>query len=127
MQVTRYSCTKGEYELLIDNLTSWLNSAGYRTQRFMTEDNGILIQAVKYGLWRKFIGMSTAVNVVLHHAGSEITVETSVGSWLDKALVGTVSLFAICPLGITKACGVWQQLKLPERVNDVIFRTIKNG
>ena len=127
MQVTRYSCTKGEYESLIDNLISWLNSAGYRTQRLMTEDNGILIQAAKYGLWRKFIGMSTAVNVVLHHAGSEITVEIGAGSWLDKALVGSVSLFFLWPLGITTACGVWQQLKLAERVNIVIPRMIKNG
>ena len=127
MQVARYSCTKGEYEQLVDNLTSWLNSAGYRTQRLMTEDNGILIQAARTGLWRKFVGMSTTVNVVLHHAGSDITVETGVGSWLDKALVGAVSFFALWPLGITTACGVWQQLKLTERVNDVIPRMIRKG
>ncbi|MGR3218417.1 MAG: hypothetical protein ACUZ8H_01185 [Candidatus Anammoxibacter sp.] len=127
MQVTRYSCTNGEYESLINNLIQWFNSAGYRTQKFKTEDNGILIQAAKYGLWRKFVGMSTTVNVALHHSGSTVTVETGVGSWLDKALVGAVSFFIVWPLGITTACGVWQQAKLPERVNNVIARMIKSG
>ena len=48
------------------------------------------------------------------------TVEIGAGKWVDKAAVGTVSLFILWPLAITAGMGAWEQMKLPERIFDYV-------
>jgi len=73
------------------------------------------VQVSKRGSWRKVIGMSTALNVLLDHDGTALTVEIGAGRWIDKAAAGSVSLF-LWPLAVTAAIGAWNQTKMPEKV-----------
>jgi serine/threonine protein kinase len=105
---------------LVGRSQSWLQREGFTTQVLQTEDSGTLIQVEKQGSWRKFLGMSTALNVVLRREGDELAVEVGAGQWIDKAAAGVVSIFILWPLAVTAAIGAWDQMKLPERIFDYI-------
>jgi len=74
------------------------------------------LQVAQQSGWRKFVGMSTALNITLDRRGDELTVEIGAGQWLDKAAVGAVSLLVLWPLAVTAAIGAWNPMKMPERV-----------
>jgi hypothetical protein len=93
-----------------------LEADGFSCQRLTTEDGGTLIQIERggFGGWRKVVGMSSTLNVVFRHEGNAVQVEIGAGKWIDKAVVGTVSLFVLWPLTVTAGIGAWQQMKMPE-------------
>lgn len=124
MKEMKFSCAYGKYEPLIDNLVEWFDEEGFETQKFTTDDDGILVQAAKRGSWRNFVGMSSALNVAFYNEDGEVLVKMGSGKWIDKAVIGTVSLFFFWPLSITTGIGVWQQLKLPDRINDIIEQNL---
>ena len=124
MIIRKFAGKAGQYEPLIDELIDWLNSGGFQTQKFMTEDNGIVIQLLKRGTWRNFVGMSSALNVVLYNTDGEITVKIGSGKWVDKAVIGAVSLVFFWPLSVTTGIGVWQQFKLPERIFTMVSQNL---
>jgi serine/threonine protein kinase len=111
---------------LTRELQDWLKSESFDCQDLKTEQGGTLIQVRQQGGWRAFVGMQTALNVILYRDGDEITVEIGAGQWLDKAAAGVVSLFVLWPLAVTAAIGAWNQMKMPERVfgrvNEVVGR-----
>ena len=66
-----------------------------------TENQSILLQIKKRGGWRNYVGMATSLNVLFHQSGDTLTVEIGAGKWIDKAAVGTVSMFVLWPLAVT--------------------------
>ena len=116
----RFSCPPENCHQLVAEVKSWLENQDFDCQQLTTESNDILLQITKKGSWRKLVGMSTALNVVLHQAGSTLTVEIGAGKWIDKAAVGTVSLFVLWPLAVTAGYGAWQQMKMPDKIFDFI-------
>jgi len=79
-------------------LKNWLTSQNFDYQQLTTEDGGTLLQVSKKGGWRIIVGMSTALNIVLHQSSNNIAVEIGAGRWLDKAAVGTASMIVWWPL-----------------------------
>ncbi|HLO89004.1 MAG TPA: hypothetical protein VK203_28905 [Nostocaceae cyanobacterium] len=73
------------------------------------------------------MGLSSALNIVLRYHNNILTVEIGAGKWADKAIVGTISMFVLCPLAFTAAYGAWQQKKLPQRTFDFIQQYIYQG
>lgn len=64
--------------------------------------------------------MATSLNIVFHQSADSLTVEIGAGKWIDKAAVGTVSMFILWPLALTAGFGAWEQAKMPEKVFDYI-------
>ena len=112
----RYACAASEGGRIIAELKSWLDSLSFDSQQMSTEKESILLQIKKRGGWRDFVGMATSLNIVFHQSVDTLTVEIGAGKWLDKAAVGTVSMFILWPLAITAGFGVWEQAKMPEKV-----------
>ena len=115
-QTRSFPCSDARRPELINAVEAWLAGDGFRCQRLQTEDGGTLLQAEKQGVWRKFVGMSTALNIVFRQADDKADVEIGAGRWIDKAAVGTVSLFVLWPLAVTAGIGAWQQAAMPGRV-----------
>jgi|GEM_PF-1542162 len=105
---------------LLQILSSWLASESFERQVLKTEDGGVVLQIAKQGGWRKLLGMSTALNVILRQDEMHLTVEIGAGRWADKAVVGAVSMIILWPLAVTSAWGAWLQMKMPERIFDQI-------
>ena len=116
----RYACPSSDLGRVIGDVTRWLDTQGFDSQRMSTETQAILIQVKKRGGWRDFVGMGTSLNIVFHQSVDALTVEIGAGKWIDKAAVGTVSMFVLWPLAVTAGFGAWEQMKMPERVFDYI-------
>lgn len=116
----RYICTPADAPQLIADVKDWLNDQGFDSQQMNTESQSLLLQIKKRGGWRSFVGMATSLNILFHQSGDTLTVEIGAGKWIDKAAVGTVSMFILWPLALTAGYGAWEQMKMPEKVFDYI-------
>lgn len=116
----RYTCPEEDAARIIKDVKGWLDSEGFDTQQVSADDQSLLIQIKKRGGWRDLVGMATSLNILFHHSNDTLTVEIGAGKWVDKAAVGTVSLFILWPLAITAGMGAWEQMKMPDRVFDFI-------
>ncbi|WP_417915068.1 hypothetical protein [Candidatus Electronema sp. JM] len=121
-QSRSFSCQGAHFLEVLSSTRDWLISEGFKTQQLSTEDGGILLQIEKSGTWKKFIGMSTALNIVFHRVENTINVEIGEGRWADKAVVGTISMLVLWPLAVTSGFGAWQQMKMPEKIFDHIAK-----
>ncbi len=115
-QSKSFPCLSSRFSELITSTQNWLAGEGFRFQKLQTEDGGTLLQIEKIGGWRKFVGMSTALNIVFHQVENTVNVEIGAGRWIDKAATGAVAYFILWPLALMAGIGAWQQIKMPERV-----------
>jgi hypothetical protein len=115
-QSKTFPCPSARFSELITSTQSWLAGEGFKCQKLQTEDGGTLLQIEKVGGWRKFVGISTALNIVFHQVENTVNVEIGAGRWIDKAATGTVGVLILWPLAVIAGIGAWQQLKMPERV-----------
>lgn len=122
-----FTCQPEQRRFLIQRLERWLEREDFECQELETDDKDLLMQVRKKGSWRKFVGMATALNIVLHQSGEEMKVTVGEGQWLDKAIVGSVSMFVLWPLAITAGIGAWQQNQMPDRVLNFIQDTLEKG
>jgi hypothetical protein len=113
--IRHYRAVNLNYPDLLSHLKAWFVNQDFEVQALKTEDGADLLQVAKKGTWRKFVGLSTALNVVVRSTESDLAVEVGAGRWIDKAAAGTVSLFVLWPLAVTAAFGAWQQMKMPEK------------
>ncbi len=116
----RYACAARDGSQLIAEVSGWLDTQGFDSQQMSTETQSVLLQIKKRGGWRDFVGMATSLNIVFHQLDDTLTVEIGAGKWIDKAAVGTVSMFILWPLAVTAGFGAWEQMKMPEKVFDYI-------
>jgi TIR domain-containing protein len=116
----RYICAPADVPRLIADVKGWLSGQAFDCQQMNTEGESTLLQIKKRGGWRDFVGMATSLNILFRQSGDTLTVEIGAGKWIDKAAVGTVSLFILWPLAITAGYGAWEQMKMPENVFDYI-------
>jgi hypothetical protein len=121
-QSKSFPCPSSRFSELITSTQSWLSNEGFKWQKLQTEDGGTLLQIEKSGGWRKFVGMSTALNIVFHQVENTANVEIGAGRWIDKATTSVVAYFIIWPLALTAGIGAWQQMKMPERVFEHVAR-----
>lgn len=121
-----YRCSEEDTSGLINDIKVWLDSEGFDTQQVSADDQSLLIQIKKRGSWRDFVGMATSLNILFHQFDETLTVEIGAGKWVDKAAVGTVSLFILWPLAITAGMGAWEQMKMPDRIFDFIGARVAN-
>ena len=127
VQSKSFPCPGAHFSELITSTQSWLSSEGFKWQKLQTEDGGTLLQIEKVGGWRKFVGMSTALNIVFHQVANTVNVEIGAGRWIDKATTGAVAYFILWPLAIAAGIGAWQQMKMPERVFEHIAKFLSTN
>jgi hypothetical protein len=125
MKTRKFSCTPDQYAELIRDLNNWLLSKNFNCQQISTEDNGIALQIVKKGKWRNLIGMSSALNIVLHQTPHAVVVEIGAGKWIDKIIAGSVSAAVLWPIGIAASIGIVQQMNLPKEIYQFIEDKLK--
>jgi hypothetical protein len=125
-KVRTYLAPSVDFARLAEALESWFLSQSFHCQVLTTEDGGLLLQVEKQGGWRKFIGMSTALNVMLRRREQQLEVEIGAGRWLDKGVAAGVSLVVLWPLAVTAAMGAWDQAKMPQRVFDFVAQYVSD-
>lgn len=110
-KVTRLMAPGIDVGDLASRLVSFYESKKLETQVF-TGPPTWSVQARSPG-WRKAIGMSTAITVVLRPDGDELSVEIGRAKWGDKALAGAAGMLILWPLVVTAAAGALRDNQLP--------------
>jgi hypothetical protein len=110
-KVTRLMAPGVDVGDLAPRLASFYESKKLETQVFAGPP-AWSVQARSPG-WRKAIGMSTAITVVLRPDGDELCVEIGRAKWGDKALAGAAGMLVLWPLVITAAAGAFREGQLP--------------
>ncbi|MFM9960063.1 MAG: toll/interleukin-1 receptor domain-containing protein [Planctomycetaceae bacterium] len=110
---------------LFQSLEVWFQAQNFEVQQLTQPGGERIMQVRKRGAWRNALGMASALNVLFRSQSSQLVVEIGAGKWMDKAVVGTVSMFILWPLALTAAWGAWEQSQLPKRTFEMIGRFIE--
>lgn len=119
-KVRHYNCTEYQFSQVRESLIKWLNNEEFDCQEGRTEEGNVLIQITSRQKWKQFIGMSTALNIVMQLEKNRMKVEIGFGKWIDKLATGGISIVVLWPLAVTTAAGTYLQLKMPQRIFDYI-------
>ncbi|MBF0119539.1 MAG: hypothetical protein HQK79_11930 [Desulfobacterales bacterium] len=104
------------FQELVEELKKWFIEDNFNAQVLKMEDGRTLVQIEKQGSWRKIVGMSTALNVILSQEAQELKIEIGPGRWIDKTASGIISMLLFWPMSITAILGAWDQMNLPEQI-----------
>ncbi len=115
-----FHCTPSRLEDLIKSVREWLEDKDFNCEKYITEEGHTLIQIEKRGTWRKFVGMSTALNIIFQQVNNSINIEICKEKWVDKALTATASIVLFWPLVVSTGMGSWEQMKMPELIYDYV-------
>ena len=115
-KIRRYACPPNATPQLIADVRNWLDAEGFDCQKMNTDGDGTLVQIKRRGGWREFTGMATSLNIIFRQSSEMLVVEIGAGKWIDKAAVGTVSMFILWPLVLTAGYGAWEQMKMPDKI-----------
>lgn len=126
-QSKTFHCPVSRFSELTAATQSWLSDEGFKCQKLQPENGGILFQIERVGEWRKFMGMSTALNIAFHQVEDTVNVEIGAGRWMDKAATGAVAFLFLWPLAVIPGIGAWQQMKMPERVFEFIAKFLHSN
>ncbi len=77
--------------------------------------------------WKKFSGLTKAIQVQLMKADNNVIVNCDFGKWSDKVGAGAIGMFAFAPLAATAAFGAVKQSKLPNEIFEEIEKFIMCG
>lgn len=108
-------------------IAEWFQGQQFEAQILPAPGKGVAVQARKVDTLRTVTGTSEALNVMLTRQGNNLLVQTGAAAWADKAVVGTVGLFAFWPALIPAAYGFWKQRQLPQEVFQFIEQYIILG
>ncbi len=125
---TTFICSQKQFDNLIEKLHTWLDQQSFQHQTIKTDESSTLIQIAKKGGWRKFAGMSQALNIQLIHQKEDLKVELSGGKWIERLAPAGIIAVLEAPLlpiiGIPIAIGAWQQSKLPKEIISFISKEL---
>lgn len=115
-------------EGLGEHLVAWFQNTKNMVAEGGPAQGGYFVQAKdQEDGWKKFSGMTRAIQVQLLKADSNVIVNCDFGKWSDKVGAGAVGMFVFAPLAATAAFGAVKQSKLPDEVFAEIEKYILFG
>lgn len=104
------------------------NEENMDTQTLCLENGTVIVQArVRGGMWRQWVGLDKCITVRLSQfQGGVLGVEIGDAKWIDKGLAIGVSFFLLFPLVFTAGFGWYQQSRLPESIQDCLYKYLLN-
>lgn len=111
-----------------EHLITWFQSTKNMVAEGCETQEGYFVQAKDQDDgWKKFSGMTKAIQVQFIKTETNVVVNCDFGKWSDKVGAGTVGMLLFAPLAATAVYGAVKQSKLPEEVFSEIERFILYG
>ena len=92
----------------------------FETQVFETTSNRTVMQARKDSLWRQLLGVAYAITVVIAPEDGRLTVSIGGHEWVDTAVSAGIGLFAVPPVLLGTAYGIWKENQFDQEVWRVV-------
>jgi hypothetical protein len=125
MRVTRLHAPGVDVDDLARRLVSFLESKKLEAQ--ILEGGATRTVQARTATWRKAVGMSSAITVVLRLEGEDLAVEIGRAKWGDKAAAGAAGMLVLWPLAITAAVGAFREGQLPKETLRFISGSLGTG
>lgn len=107
---------------------SFLQTEKEMVTQGVSRADGYLVQAKEDSGWKKFAGLSKALQVQIIPSGSsEVVVNIGQGKWADKVGAAALGTLLFAPLAITAAVGAYKQNQLPNEIFACIEKFIISG
>jgi len=101
-----------------------LKAEGYDVQIDSMLGNDVQISLSQGGLFKKVLGLKTALNVVLTDEGDAIKANATVGIFGQQVIPTMIMLFVAWPVIITQIVGLVKQSNLDDHIMDLIEYSI---
>lgn len=111
-----------DIEQLANDIETAYQAQGYQVQQIGNKDH-MIVQLKKGRNFEAYIGLQTALSLILKRFSGGVLVMIGQQKWIDKAAVGAVGLLAspiLWPLMITAGVGAIRQAKLGNEVLNVV-------
>ena len=100
-----------------EHLVAWFQNTKNMIAEGGAAQGGYFVQAKDADDgWKKFSGLTKAIQVQLIKAESNVVVNCDFGKWSDKIGAGAVGMFLFAPLAATAAFGAVKQSQLPDEI-----------
>ena len=105
---------------IADELVKQFRLEGFSVAQFPLGSGGADVSITKGGLFKKVLGMKTALKITLKPVGRQIVAEAGVGIFDQQAIPTMISVFIFWPVIITQIWGMIVQSRLDNHAMDYI-------
>lgn len=109
---------------IADDVAKQLRTDGYDVEVTDMLGNDMQISLCKGGMFKKVLGLQTALNLALTDEGDSIKAEATVGIFGQQVIPTLLMLFVAWPVILTQIIGLVKQAHLDDYVMDLIGRAI---
>jgi hypothetical protein len=120
VSIERIYSTTVSAEVLAQALADHFRAQEFETQVFRASGERTVMQARKESLWRNLLGVAYALTVVFTPGEGQLSVGLGGHEWVDTAISGAIGLFAVQPVLVGTAYGIWKENQLDKEVWQVI-------
>lgn len=127
MDARFYNSTEIDIERIANDLENMYLVQGYQAQQLGNKDQ-VIVQLKKGGDFEAFLGLQSALSLILQKNSSGTLAMIGQQKWIDKAAVGAVGLVAapiLWPLMLTAGAGAIRQASLGNQVLNVVDRLVQ--
>jgi len=109
---------------IAEDVAKQLIAEGYDVQVEPSLGNDVHISLSKGGMFKKVLGLQTALNVMLSDQGDSVKAEATVGIFKQQAIPTMIMLFITWPVIVTQIVGLIKQSKLDDHIMELIDSAI---
>ena len=109
---------------IAEDVATQLSAEGYEVQVEPSLGNDAHISISKGGMFKKVLGLQTALNIMLSDQGDSIKAEATVGIFKQQVIPTLIMLFITWPVIVTQIIGMVKQSHLDDHVMELIDSAI---
>lgn len=109
---------------IAEDVATQLTAEGYDVDVESSLGNDVQISLSKGGMFKKVLGLQTALNVMLSDQGDSIKAEATVGIFKQQVIPTLIMLFITWPVIVTQIVGLVKQSHLDDHIMELIDSAI---
>ena len=109
---------------IAEDVATQLTAEGYDVDVESSLGNDVQISLSKGGMFKKVLGLQTALNVMLSDQGDCIKAEATVGIFKQQVIPTLIMLFITWPVIVTQIVGLVKQSHLDDHIMELIDSAI---
>ena len=122
---TRYfNISSNLIQPIAQDVARQLRADGYQVEVTNMIGNDVQISLCKGGMFKKVVGLQTALNLAITEEGDSIKAEATVGIFGQQVIPALVMFFVFWPVILTQIVGIIKQSNLDDYVMKLIERSI---
>ena len=115
-----FVCTPDCVVIIKEEIIKAFEGDGFQIKEFVLPNGGFELSMTKGGLFKKVVGLQTALKVTANTISNGVRVEAGIGIFGQQALPTIVTMFVFWPVLIPQIWGLIQQSGLDDKVLEIV-------